>query len=96
MTSRKPRKTDRGLKDFEALLNAIRSIKIDKKSVISAATAYDIKRTSLTRYIAKFDEVVPDISVVPDDELLKIVQRISTPYADTSKALLVRLNFNFG
>jgi len=55
MAARRPRKTDRSIKDFQALLNAMKAIKIDKKSRKSTAQAYNINMRSLGRYVQKFD-----------------------------------------
>lgn len=85
MAARRPRKSDRGVKDFVSLLNAIKSIKIEKKSIRKASVAYELPLKSLARYIQKFDAEVPDISKESDQKLLEIVQRIAS-YANTSEA----------
>lgn len=71
MATRRKRKTSRGVSDYDELLDAIKDIKLYKKSVKSTATAHNIKRTSLLRYIAKFDAEVPEIENVDDAGLLK-------------------------
>lgn len=80
MASRRARKTDRGIKDFENLLNAVKEVKIEKKKILRVAKAYGIPDNSLGRYIKKLDDIVPDISAVPDDQLLKILKE-STSYS---------------
>lgn len=82
---RRPRKTNHGVKDFQALLHAIKCVKIHTKSVNSAAKAFNLNRISLGRYLVKFDAEVPDITKVSDDKLLEIVRRIGS-YANTAQA----------
>lgn len=88
MAARRLRKTNRGVADFELLLNAIKAIKIEKKTLRSTALVYEIDKRSLSRYIKKLDVEVPDISVVGDDELLNVLQRVAS-YDNTSKAHMV-------
>lgn len=76
MTSNYNRKTTRGISNYEALLSAIRAIIVDKLQ--STAKTYDIKRQSLSRYVKKFNTAVPDISGVPDDDLMIVVRRIAS------------------
>jgi len=76
--SRRERKTDHGITDHGILLEAIKAVKVEKRSVKSTASEYNINRTSLGRYITKFDAEVKDITAVDDSNLLKIVKRISS------------------
>lgn len=78
MTSNYNRKTTRGISDYDALLNAIKAIIVDKRSIQSTAKTYDIKRQSLSRYVKKFNAAVPDIAGVPDDDLMIVVRRIAS------------------
>lgn len=78
MTSRKPRKTDHGVNDLEALLNAVKAIKIDKKGLRATATAYKIPKSSLSRYIEKVDKEIPDIGAVDDEQLSTVLQDIAS------------------
>lgn len=64
--------------DFVTLLNAIKSIKINKVSVSSAAAANGIPERSLNRYSKKFDEKVADITAYSDEHLLQILQSIAS------------------
>ena len=86
MASRRPRKTDRGVKDFEAVLDAIVSVKIKKKSLRSVANAFNLPRTTLLRHLNAFDAEIPDITKVSSEQLLEIVRRIASPYANTAEA----------
>ena len=83
MAARRSRKSEHGIKDFEALLDAIKAIKISNKSRKSTAKAYNIDMRSLGRYVRKFDAAVPDITAVTDDELLEVVHQIAS-YATPS------------
>ncbi|XP_031637668.1 uncharacterized protein LOC116350086 [Contarinia nasturtii] len=78
MANRRERKTDHGVSDFDALLNAIKAIKIEKKRIRPTARAYSISKTSLTRYVEKLDKEVADISKLSDVELLAILRRIAS------------------
>lgn len=92
MAARRPRTTDRGVKDFNALLDAIKAIKVENTSKTSTAKAHNIDMRSLSRYIKKFDAVVPDINAVTDDELLKVVREIAS-YSTPSLVCTQRHNF---
>lgn len=78
MSSKYKRKTTHGISDSDALLNAIKAIVIDKKSIQSTANAYNISRRSLGRYIKKFEAAAPDIAGVPEDDLMIVVRRIAS------------------
>lgn len=67
------------MKDFGELLDAIKSIKLEPKTSIRKATAsIGIPFQSLSRYVNKFDEQVPDISAVSYKDLLQIVRQIAS------------------
>lgn len=85
MASRHSRKTQRGVIDHEALLDAIKSVNINKVSMRTAAAVNNLKLTSFHRHVAKFNAEVPDISAVPNDQLLEIVRRIGS-YSNTGLA----------
>lgn len=78
MAARRSRSTERGISNYEELLDAIKEIKVKKKSVQSTAKFYNIDRKSLGRYVKKFDLEVPDITQVDDEALLKILRRIAS------------------
>lgn len=64
MTNRKARKTDHGVKDFDELLEAIKSIKIEPKvSIRKAAASIGIPYQNLSRYVKKFENEVSDNGV---------------------------------
>lgn len=77
MASRRPRKSDRGVTDYNALLSAIKDIKVEKKSIRSTASAFKIDKSSLSRYVTKFDKIVSNIEDVSDADLLEIVHSIA-------------------
>jgi len=54
IVSRRKRSTEHGITDYDALLNAIKDIIINKRSKKSTAAAYKISRINLLRYVAKF------------------------------------------
>lgn len=60
------------------LLRAVKDVKIGKKAIRATAAAYNIPRTNLDRYIKRFDEEVPDISVIPDHNLIGMLRRYTT------------------
>lgn len=76
--SRRSRKTDHGITDYNGLLSAIKQVKINKKSIKATARDYNIPGTSFLRYIKKIDDEFPDITKVSDDELLKNIKRIAS------------------
>ena len=82
MANRRQRKTEHGISDFDTFLNAIKAIKVEKKSIRSTAHDYSIDKSSLSRYVKKLDKEVPDITKVSDADLLVIVRRIGS-YATT-------------
>lgn len=78
MASRRARKTEHGVTDFDALLTAIKLIKIGNISIRKAAASNGIPDKSLTRYTKKFDQQVEDIKNHNDEELLEILRGIAS------------------
>ncbi|KAL1516835.1 hypothetical protein ABEB36_000682 [Hypothenemus hampei] len=76
--SRYVRKTDHGITNFNALVAAIKDVKLANKSIRSTAKSYNIPKSSLARYIQKASVEIEDISAVDDDELLKLVKRVAS------------------
>lgn len=76
--SRRPRKTNHGITDFEVLLKAIKEVKVDKKPIKTTARLYDIPHSSFARYVQKFDVRIPDITQLNDTELAKVVKEIAS------------------
>lgn len=64
--------------DFDALLNAIKSIKIHKNSIRKAGAANNINFISLSRYVKKFDQKVADIKDISDEELKQVLRGIAS------------------
>lgn len=78
MSNHRKRKTEHGIKDIDALLSAIKSIKINNVSIRKAAAANNINDRSLTRYKKKFESHVENIMDHSDDELLQILRGIAS------------------
>lgn len=78
MSNHRKRKTERGVNDFDALLSAMKSIKLNNVSIRKAAAANDIPERSLNRYKMKFDEQVENIKDHNDEELLQILRGIAS------------------
>lgn len=101
--SRRERKTEHGVSDFDALVKALKAIKIEKQSIRSTASDYGIDKSSLSRYVTKFDKELRDknlkqITDVSDAELMTIVRRIasySTPKLVSTTFLLLFNEFLF-
>lgn len=68
------RKTNHGINDHEALLRAVKEIKIDKKSIRSVCSKYGVSKTSMLRYLNRLDEQFDDISVVDKSELMDVLK----------------------
>lgn len=77
MAARRQRTSDRGVKDFDALVTAVKAIKIAKQHLRPVATRYGIPKSSLGRYISKFDEQVEDITVLDDDQIKNVLRKIA-------------------
>ena len=67
------RKTEHDISDFDALLNAIKAIKIGKKSIRSTTRDYSIDKSNFLLYVKKLDKELPDITKVSDVELMAVV-----------------------
>lgn len=78
MASRKKRKTEHGVSDHDALLAALKDIRINNTSVKKSAATFNINRISLGRYLKKFNDQVPDLEKLNDEQLLKIVRKIAS------------------
>lgn len=57
-------KTDHGITDFKKVVAAIKGVKIEKKVVRAVAKSFRIPKSSLARYVQKFDTEVNDISTI--------------------------------
>ena len=56
VANRRQRKTAHGISDFDALVNAMKAIKIENKSIRSTGRDYNIDKSSLLRYVKKLDK----------------------------------------
>jgi len=81
--SRRVRKTNHGITDWNNLVATIKEIKVDHKSLRFTARAYNIPKSSLGRYVNKLNDANEDISTLDDDALLKLVKSVSS-YATPS------------
>lgn len=75
---RRKRTTEQGISDFDALLNAIKCIKIGESSIRKAGLTNNIPDRSLSRYLKKFNEKVEDITGYTDEQLLQILRGIAS------------------
>ena len=66
-------------------MEAIKKVRSEKRSVKSVAAAHGFNRQTLTKILVKFDAAVPDISKVPNDELLEIVQRVGKSWGNVAR-----------
>lgn len=76
MSAKKGKKSEDSV-DFDAIVRAIKAIKIEQKSVRSVALAHGIPKSSLHRYMGKVNEKYADISQVNDEQLMNCVRGIT-------------------
>lgn len=62
----------------EAILDAIRAVKIEKKATNSVAKMYNIPKSNLYRYIEKLNENFPDDITPTDEQLIEFVNSFSS------------------
>lgn len=65
-------------RDCRSIVDAIKDIKKDKKSVFSVAKSHNIPYRSLYRYIEKLDKEIPDVLQATDQELVDFVESLGT------------------
>lgn len=65
------------VRDVEKIMQAIKEVKIDHKSVASASRQYNISRRALGRFIAKLDDQKINISKIADSDLHEKVEKMS-------------------
>lgn len=75
MSSKKAKKTETKTIDYDALVNALKAIKISKQSIRVAAAAFGMSKTSLARYVQKFDKEGKDIANMTDAEIDALVRK---------------------
>lgn len=63
-------------KDIATLITAVKQVKIDKQSIRSVAKLYQIPFKTLSRYITKISEKIPDITAIDDNTLEKNLKKI--------------------
>ena len=56
MSSRKSKTTETKTMDYDAVVKALKAVKINKKSLRDAAAAFGLSKSSLGRYVKNFDE----------------------------------------
>lgn len=71
-------KTQRGFIDSKALARAIEAVRINNATIFAASEAYNIPISSLTRYLCKFDAVVPNASDITEEQLITVVENFET------------------
>lgn len=72
------RKTDHGNVDEDALIAALKAVKLANQSIRASALAFQIPRSTLQRHIDRFDETENDIITMTDAQLLDFVQNRQT------------------
>lgn len=80
MSKQQAKKSDRGLntKDVNDLVNALKAVKINNTAIRAAATAFNIPRTSLTRYVRTFEATGKNIIDMNDEQLKVFVTSLAT------------------
>lgn len=73
--------------DYNALLSAIKDVKINGFKRRTTARAYNIPKTSFIRYLDRLDDEVLDITALTDADLLQMLRR----YTHRTPPLLVIL-----
>lgn len=73
--SKKPRKQQKSKPeiDLDALVQAIKDVKLNQRPIRSTAKNFSIPRTNLMRYIERLNDEVPDITAIPDSNLKDIL-----------------------
>lgn len=61
--------------DYDAVIKALKAVKINKRSFRVASKSYELSTTSLNRYIKKFDEEEKDITQLTDDQINAFVRK---------------------
>ena len=56
MSSRKSKTTETKTIDYDAVVKALKAVKINKKSLRDATAAFGLSKSSLGRYVKNFDE----------------------------------------
>lgn len=67
------RKTDQGITDFAVLVQAIKQVKIARRSERSVAMEFNISLTTLRRHMEKLCDEIPDLSAVSDEHLVDVL-----------------------
>ena len=65
-------------RDDDAIVNALKAVKISQQSVRAVAKSFNIARTSLQRYILSFEATGKDIKQMADAELKVFVESLAT------------------
>ena len=61
--------------DYDAVVKALKAVKINKKSLRDAAAALGLSKSSLGRYVKNFEEEGKDIATMTDAELDALVRK---------------------
>lgn len=75
MSSRKSKTTETKTIDYDAIVNALKAVKISKRSIRDAAAAYGLSKSTLGRYVKNFDEEGQDIANLTDAQLDDLVRK---------------------
>lgn len=80
MSSRYKRKSNRGLSrlDHDALVNALKAVKVGTQALRAAAKTFNIPRTSLQRYIKSFEATGKDMATMSNQEIKDFIGTLTT------------------
>lgn len=77
MVRKYKRKTEDSTIDPNLLLEAIKAIKIEKKSVVSVAQTHNVPKSNLFRYLGKIYQQFTDFANAPEQQLLEFVSSLT-------------------
>lgn len=64
---------------LDAIVSAIKDIKLNNKGIRYTAKLYNIQKSSLSRYIQSINAAMPDIKNVPDNDIKDFFRKSTTP-----------------
>lgn len=89
------RKTEDSPTDPYKVLEALKAVKIEKRSVKSVSNDHNIPRSSLSRYLTKINQAFLDISTVSDQQLLDCIKLFTSRGSKTVCLICVLLILTF-
>lgn len=61
--------------DYKAVVDALKAVKISKRSLRAVSAEFGFSKTTLIRYVKKFDEENKDITKLTEAELTELVRK---------------------